>query len=185
MPPRKVGTPGSYNLSEGLPKSKKKISKLSKGKKLAGKKKKGRPTSFGKKGSKRKGNYRSTYSKEDLEAAYCRVTEEGWTAARAAREYGVPRITLMDRLSGRHKTGQIGRPTALSQCEEQVLVDLLILMGEFNYPVSKRHLRDMVKGYLDKRRETRHGFVIIIIIFLTSTKDCCRHNPVDAYQNLL
>jgi hypothetical protein len=90
----------------------------------------------------------------------------------------------MDRLSRRYKTGQIGRPTALSQCEEQVLVDLLILMGEFNYPVSKRHLRDMVKGFLDKKRETRHGFVIIIIIFLTS-KDCCRHNPVDAYQNLL
>jgi hypothetical protein len=51
----------------------------------------------------------------------------------------------------------LGRPTALSDVEERVLVDLLVLMGEFNYPVTKRNLKDMVKNYLDQRRDSRHG----------------------------
>jgi hypothetical protein len=44
--------------------------------------------------------------------------------------------------------------------EERVLVDLLVLMGEYNYPVSKRDLRDMIKNYLDRldRRDT--GYVV-------------------------
>jgi hypothetical protein len=90
----------------------------------------------------------SRYTKEDLEAAYIKVTEEGWTKARAAREFGVPCITLIDKLSGKHRTGKIGRPPVLSPCKERVFVDLLVLMGEFNYPVTKGHLRNIVKGYL-------------------------------------
>lgn len=162
MPPRKVGTPGSYNLTDKKARKKGKDEKKGdKKKKESGfkKKKKGRPSAVVKTGSARKDNYMSRYTKEDLEAAYIKVTEEGWTKARAAREFGVPRITLVDKLSGKHQTGKIGRPPVLSSCEERVLVDLLVLMGEFNYPVTKRHLRDMVKGYLDRKRESRNGFL--------------------------
>lgn len=70
-------------------------------------------------------------------------------------ECGVPRITLVDKLRGTHKSGQIGRPTVLSQVEEDVLVEVIQLMGEYNYPLTKRHLKDMVKNYLDKHRDTR------------------------------
>ncbi len=87
-------------------------------------------------------------------AAVEKVTNEGWTVARAAREHGVPRVTLLDNVKGTHKTGAPGRPTVLSKCEEEVLVSRIVLFGQYNYPVSKRHLRDMVKAYLDKRRDT-------------------------------
>jgi hypothetical protein len=49
----------------------------------------------------------------------------------------------------------VGRPIVLSEAEEEALVEILVLMGQFNYPLTKRHLRDMVKDYLDKNRVTR------------------------------
>lgn len=49
----------------------------------------------------------------------------------------------------------MGRPIVLSEAEEEALVEILVLMGQFNYPLTKRHLRDMVKDYLDKNRVTR------------------------------
>jgi hypothetical protein len=58
MAPRKVGTPGSYNLAE----KSKKSAKAKMGKAMKAKKKKakmGRPTSASKRGSVRKGNYRN------------------------------------------------------------------------------------------------------------------------------
>jgi hypothetical protein len=38
--------------------------------------------------------------------------------------------------------------------DEDALVQVLVQIGEFNHTFSKRHLRDMVKNYLDKKRET-------------------------------
>jgi hypothetical protein len=38
--------------------------------------------------------------------------------------------------------------------DEDALVQVLVQMGEFNHTFSKRHLPDMVKNYLDKKRET-------------------------------
>jgi hypothetical protein len=147
MAPVKVSTPGSYSLEK---KRKKK-----KGQKGHGriKKKVGRPAGK-RKSSARKDNYRTRYTPEDMLAAVDKVKNEGWTAARAAREFGIPRITLVDNVKGTHKTGVIGRPTVLSKCEEEVLVSRIVLFGQYNYPVSKRHLRDMVKAYLDKKRDT-------------------------------
>jgi hypothetical protein len=74
----------------------------------------------------------------------------------------VPRITLVDKLRGTHKSGQIGRPTVLSKVEEEVLVEMIQLMGEYNYPLTKRHLKDMVKNYLDKHRDTRSGVTVTL-----------------------
>jgi hypothetical protein len=57
MPPRKVETPGSYNLAEKQVKAaRKKSGKIMKAKK---KLKMGRPSSFSKRGSVGKGNYRN------------------------------------------------------------------------------------------------------------------------------
>jgi hypothetical protein len=57
--PKKVGTPGSYNLA--ATKKKKKHPEIKKTKKLTGKKKVGRPTASAKKGSARKNNYRNDF----------------------------------------------------------------------------------------------------------------------------
>jgi hypothetical protein len=155
MSPRKVRTPGSYDLDK---KRKKKMRKDKKGhggiKKAKKVKKVGHPTGQARKSSSRKNNYRTKYTPEDLQAAVSKIKDDGWTATRAAREYGVPRVTLLDNVKGTHKTGVIGRPTVLSKLEEEVLVSRIVLFGQYNYPVSKRHLRDMVKAYLDKKRDT-------------------------------
>jgi hypothetical protein len=39
--------------------------------------------------------------------------------------------------------------------EEEVLVEVLVLMGKFNYPLTKPHLAEVVKSYLDNHRDTR------------------------------
>jgi hypothetical protein len=106
---------------------------------------------------------RSSYTEEDMQLAYDRVKTEGWSVARAAQESGVPRITLLDKISGLHKTGEVGRPTALTKMEESVLVDLLVLMGEYNYPLTKRHLQDMVKGYLDRGDRSNTGYDMFLL----------------------
>jgi hypothetical protein len=147
---RKVATPGSSKLAKkGMEKQETKKEKKRK------RKSKGRPSLTAKKRSGRTGP-RTKYPPENLQRAYDLVKEEGWTPFRAAKECQVPRITLVDKLRGTHRTGQVGRPTVLSKTEEEVLVELLVLMGQYNYPLTKRHLRDMVKAYLDKHRDTRY-----------------------------
>jgi len=156
---KKVKTPGSYNLAKqkngggvkggggkggGVKKAKVKVTPRKKVKV-------GRPSSGTRKGTVRKDNYRSKYTPEDLQAAF-ELVSDGWSVAGAAREVGVPRVTLLNKIRGTHKTGVIGRPPALSLVEERSLVDMLVLMGDYNFPVSKRYLRDLVKNYLDEKR---------------------------------
>jgi hypothetical protein len=96
------------------------------------------------------------YTKDDLDYAISLVRERGLPIATAARKARVPRITLHDRVKGIHKSGQVGRPKELSQDEEESLVESCVLMGSYNFPLTKRHLRDMVKNSLDRKdRSTR------------------------------
>ena len=82
------------------------------------------------------------------------LRKRGGPWPRSAKECNVPRITLHDCMKGTHQSGRVGRPTVLSKVEEEVLVEMLKLLAEFNYPVSKRGLKDLVKVYLDKKRDT-------------------------------
>ena len=47
----------------------------------------------------------------------------------AAREYGVPKSTLENSVKG-ISTGKLGRPKVLSQEEEDILVERLMLLGD-------------------------------------------------------
>jgi transposase-like protein len=118
--PTKVSTPGSYKLAKNKEKKKKK---------------RGWPSLAAKKKSNRKNNYRSRYTTEDLKRAVNLVTQEAKSVAAAALACGVPRVTLLDKLNGKHKTGMVGRPCVLSKMEEKVLVEILVLMGKYNYPL--------------------------------------------------
>jgi hypothetical protein len=70
----------------------------------------------------------------------------------------VPRVTRLNKISNLRKTGRVGTPTALTEVEESVLVDLLVLMGDYNYPISKRDLQEMIKNYLDRRDRKDTGY---------------------------
>ena len=80
----------------------------------AARKKKGRPKTdqkggkVVKKGTRRKGNYRSKYTQEDFKLAMESI-QDGMSVRKAAEEFNVPRVTLMDRLHNR-TTDKLGRP---------------------------------------------------------------------------
>jgi transposase-like protein len=133
--PKKMKTPGSYNLAK-----KKKGGKVKKAKSTVG-----RPSLPMKR--KPRVYKKAQYTRDDMEMAVEMVRQQGIPVARAARACNIPRVTLIDRLSGKHKSGGAGRRRELTDDEEKVLVELLVLMGQFNYPLTKRHLRDRYTSY--------------------------------------
>ena len=71
----------------------------------------------------------------------------------AQKEYGVPKTTLIDRLAGR-RGAKLGRTTVLSEEEEEYLVERILVMGEWGFPLAKRDLTHIVKDYLDRQGRT-------------------------------
>ena len=101
--PRKVYTPGSQppGNKKGRPRKKNEVSI--------------------KCGTVRKGNYRSKYTMETLTCAI-QACQEGKSIRIVAKEFGIPRATLQDRVSGRTQS-HVGRPFALSETEELMIVE--------------------------------------------------------------
>ena len=63
------------------------------------------------------------------------VSEGTMGVNRAATEYGVPRTTLKDRVSGRITHGsKSGRKPYLTHSEEKELYDYLMLCASIGYP---------------------------------------------------
>jgi transposase-like protein len=178
--PRKVSTPGSYSVEQKKKSSdrsgkKRKSSGGKKSNSSGGKKSNssgGKVSKSGsggdatpknrkrvkRKGTARKDNYRSKYKKEDMDEAVRLVMEEGYSVAAAARAAGVPRMTLNDRVrSGQaSKEPLIGRPQELSKAVEEAIVKCLCLCAEFQYPMRKCDLQQLVQAYvLENNVETR------------------------------
>jgi transposase-like protein len=96
----------------------------------------------------RKGNYRTKYNQEAMRQAVQAVADKRMTMTEASKHYQVPKTTLHDRLHER-VSERVGRPTVLSPEEEQIIVERLVLMGEWGYPLTCRDLRQLIKSYLD------------------------------------
>ena len=62
------------------------------------------------------------------------------------KKNAVPRITLMDRVK-RDSTPVVGRPLELKPEVEAALVKSLKMCAEFNYPMKKRDLQNLVQSY--------------------------------------
>ncbi len=62
----------------------------------------------------------------------------------AARQYGVPKTTQIDRLAGRSGE-KLGRSTVLNKEEEDFLMEKILMMGERGFPLGKRGLRHLIK----------------------------------------
>ena len=119
----------------------------------AARKKKGRPKTdqkggkVVKKGTRRKGNYRSKYTQEDFKLAMESI-QDGMSVRKAAEEFNVPRVTLMDRLHNR-TTDKLGRPCELSEEEENLLSDRIKLMGDWGFPLTMIDVRKLVQDYFN------------------------------------
>ena len=81
--------------------------------------------------------------------------------AEAAKHFGVPKTTLYDRLSGKSKP-QLGRPTELTAEEEEIIVDRLLLMGDWRFPLTNRDLRVLIKEYLNIEGRTSRNLSIFL-----------------------
>jgi hypothetical protein len=134
---RKVYTPGSRPKDSGI----------SPGRGRPKKKEMRKP------GWSRKGNYRTKYSPEALLKAIKAVQEKRMSAREAAKLYQVPKTTILDRISGRSSPA-VGHPTELSQEEESVIVERLVLMGRWGFPLSRHDLSHLIKAYLDAEGRT-------------------------------
>lgn len=140
---RKVDTPGSATVGTGTPQAKKKTVK------------RGRPASARPKPRKKPvgRTYRKTYTEEDVLEAVRLVREEEFSCAQAAlmlnsiKKNIVPRMTLNDRMHRENPTArpQVGRPQEISPAVEEALVGCLTLCAEFQYPMRKRDLQDLVQ----------------------------------------
>lgn len=79
--------------------------------------------------------------------------EEDYSVKRAAllinnrKKSQVPRTTLSDRLRGENPRTKpaLGRPTELSAKAEAALVKCLQMCAEFNYPMRKKDLQNLVQ----------------------------------------
>lgn len=112
----------------------------------------GRPSSAAKK-KKRPAHLRANYT--DIAEAVRLLKEENFTIKSAAgainsrKKAPVPRMTLSDRLcrADPQKTLQLGRPCELPEKVEAALVKCLKMCGEFNYPMKRSDLQDLVQAY--------------------------------------
>jgi transposase-like protein len=142
MPPaKKVLTPGSYAIGA---KKKPKVTL-----------KKGRPVVVGTKKRKKreKAKRRDKYTQEDMAEAVRLVKEEDYSisaasvATNSVKKNAVPRMTLSDRLRMDKPNPSLGRPQELSPEVEEALVQCLEMCSEFQFPMRKRDLQDLVQAY--------------------------------------
>jgi len=161
MVPRKVYTPGTQPPEKhGKGKAKAGLG-LSPGR--------GRPSMKKKstKGFSRKGNYRHKYTPALIKQALQQVTDKTMSLNAAAKEYGIPKATLHDRM--KFRTEKVGRPTVLTEDEEEIIVERLLVLSGWGFPLNSNDLKFLIKAYLDGTgRTTRNKSVILLSLYKLS-----------------
>jgi hypothetical protein len=149
MVPRKVYTPGSqppdrHDKTKTKQAKKTPVLGLSPGRGRPGKVNKMQKK---KAGHSRKGNYRHKYTQQAIRQALKEVRDKSMTMNEASVKYGVPKTTLFDRLKS--ASDKVGRPTILTAEEEEIIVERLIILGEWGFPLTTNDLKQLVKAYLE------------------------------------
>ena len=107
-----------------------------------------------------RGHYRTKYRQEALDNALKAVRSDGMSHASAAKRFGVPRTTLIDRLKGRIEDDvAMGAKTVLTAEEEKTLCDFIVRSAKSGFPLQRVDVRRWVKHImdLDKRRNPFKG----------------------------
>lgn len=95
------------------------------------------------------GRVYQNYTEEMLKTALQQYRRGQITLREAGDIYNIPKSTLQ-----RHslkKQRRQGGQTALTEQQESTLIELIVLAGEWGYPMEKVDIRLMVKSYLDRR----------------------------------
>lgn len=98
------------------------------------------------------------YPEASLTAALTAIRSgNGMSIREAARQFGVPKTTIIDRLHGRVKEGvrKMGSPTILTTVEESQLENWLKQLAKTGFPQKKNDLINTVQKIITKeKRET-------------------------------
>ena len=116
-----------------------------------------------------RGKYRQKYSQDQLRQALHEVRENGMPKKKAAKLYGIPKTTLLDKLSGRvPDEAHSGPDSLLSKAEEDRLARYIRECARVSFPLDKRDNKLEIKKLLDA--DNRNVF---------------KNNMPGKYQNLL
>ncbi|KAJ8931391.1 hypothetical protein NQ314_015701 [Rhamnusium bicolor] len=93
-----------------------------------------------------------------MQKAINAVRENGLSKKLAARQFGVPRSTLIRKLSGQAPLlRKMGPPTELSKTEENIFVKWILAMAKKGFPVHKNNLILSVRKIVEESgRETKY-----------------------------
>ena len=94
------------------------------------------------------------YPSDKLNLAINAVKENGYTVRRAATEFGIPKSTFFDYVSGRLQFGKkSGPPRYLSDAEEEELCRFLVGCAKIGYARSRKQVLAIVKGIVSRKME--------------------------------
>ena len=78
---------------------------------------------------------------DDMRRALGACNDDSMSIYAAAKQYGVPRMTLSDRVLGKvAATAQMGHPTALTRCQEDSLLHYIAYMHDRRFPINRSHV---------------------------------------------
>ena len=94
---------------------------------------------------------RLQYRPEAMAMAIQMVKSGQMSKKLAAKSYGVPKTTLLDKLAGRvpEEPTRVGRKTVLTPAEELTLVGFINIMSEIGYPLTRNELLNEVQYILN------------------------------------
>ena len=88
------------------------------------------------------------YDDETMKKALLEIAEGRLSQKEASRRFNIPVGTLNNRIHNKHSKS-VGRPTVLSSKEEDELISLINVCGEWGFPVSTYDVRMFVKYYME------------------------------------
>ena len=93
------------------------------------------------------------WSKGSMVMALKEVSEGSLTVRRAALQYGVPKSTLHDRVTGKvDPDAKLGAPRYLDDEEENELVNFLIGAASIGYPKTVREVKGIVGAIVARKQ---------------------------------
>jgi hypothetical protein len=92
------------------------------------------------------------------------VTDKTLTLNAAAKKYGIPKTNLFDR--PKFRTEKVGLPSVLTEDEEAIIVERLVVLSGWGFPLNTNDLKHLSKAYLDGIGKTSwNKYVILIYLF--------------------
>ena len=109
-----------------------------------------------------------SYDDRTLTEALQKV-RNGQSLRSVSRQYGIPTGTLCNKMNKKHM-GKAGGATVFSDREEQEMVDYIIKVSEWGFPMDCLDMRMLAKNVLERQGRERNGSVTI-----SQAKSGCPH----------